>query len=167
MQAGSRVIFNYVRAQAEAERLAMECGADLCHTVQADLNGTAAAESLVRAAVERFGGLDILVANHGIWPPKDAPVDEMSDAQWRGTVAVNLDSYFTDGNGDPLTFTPNLAGLPAWVSYDPASHVLSGTPPIDNAGPVVVPLTVDDGRGGVIRVTVTLAPVNPGPHVVT
>ena len=36
-----------------------------------------------RPTVKRFGRLDILVANHGIWPPVDAPVDQMTDAQWR------------------------------------------------------------------------------------
>ncbi len=94
VQAGARVVFNYVRAQAEAERRVTECGADLCHAVQANLNGTAAAAPLVRAAVERFGGLDILVANHGLWPPDDVAIDRMSDEQWRTTVAVNLDSVF-------------------------------------------------------------------------
>src|SRR5205814_10465747 len=68
VQAGARVVFNYVRSRSEAEGLTVELGADLCHAVQADLSGTAAAEPLVRAAVERFGELDVLVANHGFWP---------------------------------------------------------------------------------------------------
>ena len=41
-----------------------------------------------------FGRLDILVANHGVWPPQDAPIEKMSDAQWRSTMAINLDSVF-------------------------------------------------------------------------
>ena len=94
VQAGARVVFNYVRAQAEADRLVAEFGADLCHAVQADLRGTATAEPLVRAAVERFGGLDVLIANHGVWPSEDAPVDQMSDDQWHTTMAVNLDGVF-------------------------------------------------------------------------
>jgi 3-oxoacyl-[acyl-carrier protein] reductase len=44
--------------------------------------------------VERFGRLDILVANHGVWPAEDVPIDQMRDSQWRNTVAVNLDSVF-------------------------------------------------------------------------
>jgi len=93
VRAGARVVFNYQRAQAEALRLVEECGADRCHAVQADLTGTSNAEPLVRAAVERFGALDTLVVNHGIWLD-DAPVDQMSDEQWRTTLAVNLDSAF-------------------------------------------------------------------------
>ena len=42
----------------------------------------------------RFGRLDILVANHGVWPATDMPVDEMPDEQWRNTVSINLDSVF-------------------------------------------------------------------------
>jgi 3-oxoacyl-[acyl-carrier protein] reductase len=94
VQAGARVVFNYVRAKAEAERLAGQCGTDLCHAVQADLSGTESAEPLVRATVEHFGGLDILVANHGIWPSDDLPIDSMTEEQWRTTVSVNLDSVF-------------------------------------------------------------------------
>lgn len=92
--AGAKVVFNYQAAQAQAEALAREVGAENCRAVQCDLSTTEAAEGLVSATVAAFGQLDILVANHGIWPPEDAPVDHMSDAQWHRTVAVNLDSVF-------------------------------------------------------------------------
>src|SRR5579863_3313088 len=71
VRAGARVVFNYTRAKSEAEQLVRECGADLCHAVQADLTGAANAEALVSAAVERFGTLEALVINHGVWPPND------------------------------------------------------------------------------------------------
>ena len=45
--------------------------------VQSDLIGEGAEEMLVEEAVTRFGHLDILVVNHGIWPPHDQPIDEM------------------------------------------------------------------------------------------
>jgi len=94
VRAGARVVFNYVRAQSEAQRLVAECGADLCYAVRADLTGTGGAESLVHAAVERFGSLDALVVNHGVWQSEDVAIDKMSDEQWRTTIAVNLDSTF-------------------------------------------------------------------------
>ncbi len=62
--------------------------------MQSDLIGEGAEEMLVEEAVTRFGHLDILVVNHGIWEPHDQPVDQMSDEQWRSTMAVNLDSAF-------------------------------------------------------------------------
>ncbi len=94
VRAGARVVFNYARAQSEAQRLVEECGADRCQAVQADLAGTANAESLVNAAVKRFGSLDALVVNHGIWPSEEVDIDQMTDEQWRTTLAINLDSTF-------------------------------------------------------------------------
>lgn len=95
VQAGAKVVFNYQSAKAQAEDLVRECGAEHCHAQQCDLEGTEPAGKLVAAAIARFGRLDILVANHGIWPPEDAPIDRMSDEQWRRTIAVNLDSVFS------------------------------------------------------------------------
>jgi 3-oxoacyl-[acyl-carrier protein] reductase len=92
--AGAKVVFNYQSAKAQAEALVRECGASNCRAVQCDLSTPAAAGELVSAAVAAFGRLDILVANHGIWPPEDAPVDRMSDEQWHRTIAINLDSVF-------------------------------------------------------------------------
>jgi 3-oxoacyl-[acyl-carrier protein] reductase len=94
VQAGAEVVFNYHRAKDAAAKLVSECGAERCHAVACDLTGTETARSLVDAAVARFGRLDILVANHGVWPAEDVGVENMSDAQWRNTLAVNLDSVF-------------------------------------------------------------------------
>ena len=92
--AGAKVVFNYQTAKAHAEALVQECGAENCRAVQSDLSTTEGAQQLVAAAISAFGRLDILVANHGIWPPEDAPIDKMSDDQWHRTIAVNLDSVF-------------------------------------------------------------------------
>ena len=94
VQAGARVMFNYQKAEAEGNKLAKECGADRCAAVRCDLEGTETAKQLVNETVQRFGSLDILVANHGIWPPEDKGIDGMTNEQWRRTVAVNLDSVF-------------------------------------------------------------------------
>ena len=88
------MVFNYQSAQAQAEDLVRECGPANCRAVQSDLSTTAAAQKLVATAMDSFGRLDILVANHGIWPPEDAPIDRMSDEQWHRTIAINLDSVF-------------------------------------------------------------------------
>jgi 3-oxoacyl-[acyl-carrier protein] reductase len=93
--AGAKVVFNYQSAREQAEALVRKLGTENCRAVQCDLSTTAAAEQLVAAAIAAFGRLDVLVANHGIWPPEDAAVDRMSDAQWHRTVAVNLDAVFS------------------------------------------------------------------------
>jgi 3-oxoacyl-[acyl-carrier protein] reductase len=92
--ADARVAFNYRAAGAEAEALAMECGPKNCHPIQQELASAQQGTELVEKAVRHFGKLDILVVNHGIWPPEDAPIATMSDDQWRKTMDVNLDSVF-------------------------------------------------------------------------
>jgi 3-oxoacyl-[acyl-carrier protein] reductase len=92
--AGARVLFNYERSKAPSEQLVKDLGEDNCAAVSCNLSGTGTAHELVAAAVKRFGRLDILVANHGVWPPQDAPIETMSDAQWRSTMSINLDSVF-------------------------------------------------------------------------
>lgn len=92
--AGALVLFNYKKAWIEAGKLVEELGSTKCSAVECDLSGTGTAQELIEAAVKRFGRLDILVANHGVWPAEEMPVDEMADEQWRNTVAINLDSVF-------------------------------------------------------------------------
>src|SRR5947209_10653421 len=94
VQAGARVLFNYEKSRTEAEKLVGECGGDSCAAVACNLDGTRTAQDLVTEAVRRFGRLDILVANHGVWPPEDIPIERMPDEQWRRTVSINLDAVF-------------------------------------------------------------------------
>jgi 3-oxoacyl-[acyl-carrier protein] reductase len=94
VEAGARVLFNFEKAKDSAEKLVAELGADNCAAMQCSLSGTETAQTLIEGAVKRFGRLDVLVVNHGVWPPVDAPVDRLSDDQWRNTVAINLDSVF-------------------------------------------------------------------------
>ncbi len=95
VRAGARVVFNYQQARAEAEKLVDECGGEKkCLAVQADLSSCEAARPLIQTAVERFGKLNIVVGNHGVWPPQDTAIDQMPEEQWRSTLAINLDSMF-------------------------------------------------------------------------
>jgi 3-oxoacyl-[acyl-carrier protein] reductase len=95
IEAGARVAFSYRQARDRAEALARECGgADRCVSIEQELSTPADGRCLVAAAVKAFGRLDILVVNHGVWPADDAPIAQMSDEQWRTTLAVNLDSVF-------------------------------------------------------------------------
>lgn len=59
-----------------------------------DLAEPEGVEEIFKRVDAEFGGLDILVANAGIWPARSVPIAEMSTAQWRRTVAVNLDGVF-------------------------------------------------------------------------
>jgi len=94
VEAGARVLFNYEKAQAAAEKLVREGGDQNCAAIACNLEGTKSAQELVAATVKRFGRLDVLVANHGIWPADDVAIDKMNDEHWRRTLAINLDSVF-------------------------------------------------------------------------
>jgi 3-oxoacyl-[acyl-carrier protein] reductase len=92
--AGAKVAFSYRNAGPQAEALAKECGAAECYPIASDLKNPEAARALVAETVRHFGQLDILVANHGVWPPDDVPIERMSDEQWRSTMSINLDGVF-------------------------------------------------------------------------
>ena len=92
---GARVAFSYEKARDRAEALAAECGGPgRCLAIQQQLSSPGDGRALVAAAVRAFGRLDVLVANHGIWEPADAPIASMTESQWRRTLGVNLDSVF-------------------------------------------------------------------------
>ena len=96
--AGAQVLFNYQKARPQAEAVVAGCNAGAgtarCVAIQAELSGKAGALAMVEAALENFGKVDILIANHGIWPPRDVPIDQMAEEQWKQTMSVNLDSVF-------------------------------------------------------------------------
>lgn len=92
--AGAKVVFNYQKAAGTARNVVRVCGEKSCAAVQADLDTAKSAKSLIESAVKKFGRLDCLVVNHGIWPPDDVPVNEMTDEQWRRSIGINLDSVF-------------------------------------------------------------------------
>jgi len=93
-EAGAKVVFNYQRAREAADKLVAQCGAERTAAIQAELDGRGGEKQLIDAALNQFGRVDVLVVNHGIWPSQDAPIDQLSEEQWRRTIAVNLDSVY-------------------------------------------------------------------------
>jgi 3-oxoacyl-[acyl-carrier protein] reductase len=94
-QAGARVAFSYLQAAQPAHELSAQCGGpSLCLPIQQELASPEDGEALVAATLAEFGDLDILVANHGIWPPNETSVANMTSAQWRRTLDTNVASVF-------------------------------------------------------------------------
>jgi 3-oxoacyl-[acyl-carrier protein] reductase len=89
-QLGARVAVNYLRNEAAARETvaAVEQAGGQAYAARADVSLPDEAGRIVDEAVERFGGLDIAVVNHGIWTP--APIETMTPAQWDETLQVNL-----------------------------------------------------------------------------
>jgi 3-oxoacyl-[acyl-carrier protein] reductase len=128
--AGAKVVFSYQKARPQAEALARECGGANCHAVLSNLDSPEAARALVAETVKHFGRLDILVANHGVWPPEDVAIERMTDEQWGSTMAINLDAVFgLVKHGVAQMKSQARAGITAGhdvSSSDMSSHAISG-----------------------------------------
>lgn len=94
VEAGAKVVFSYRERIYQAQAMVHEYGKENCHAVQADLVSVESGRELVAAAVARFGRLDHLVVNHGIWPSESVAINDMTESQWLRTVDTNLNSVF-------------------------------------------------------------------------
>lgn len=94
---GVDVAIGYRSRRADAESLVASLRDQ--HGVNAfahasDISTMDGATELVERATSALGGLDFFVGSAGIWPPDDVSFAEMTDAQWRRTMAENVDSVF-------------------------------------------------------------------------
>ncbi|MFO0632941.1 MAG: SDR family oxidoreductase [Nannocystaceae bacterium] len=93
-RAGADVVVNFVGNEAEAVAVAEQitaCGVRaLVH--RADVSSEREVVDMVDRAVRELGTLDILVANAGL--QRDAPLHEMTLAQWQRVLDVNLTGQF-------------------------------------------------------------------------
>jgi 3-oxoacyl-[acyl-carrier protein] reductase len=69
-----------------------ECQSENIMTISLDVADSDAVRHSVRACVERFGHVDILVANAGVFPRKSFV--EITDEEWRRTFVINVDGVF-------------------------------------------------------------------------
>ncbi len=95
-RSGADVAITYHARAREAEATAAEIralGRRAC-VAGGDLADSAVAQRLASALEREFGGLDILVANAGVWPAEEVRLGDMGLERWRTTVQANLDSVF-------------------------------------------------------------------------
>ena len=64
----------------------------IAHAVAADVSRQADMQAMARAAVETFGGIDILCANAGIFPA--SPLSSMTEADFDAVMGTNLKGTF-------------------------------------------------------------------------
>jgi NAD(P)-dependent dehydrogenase (short-subunit alcohol dehydrogenase family) len=92
-EAGARVVaadLDGPAADATAAAVAQAGGGEAVG-VQADVGDAAAVDAMVAAAVDRFGGVDVLVNNAGIYAGLTrAPFHELDEAEWDRVIRVNL-----------------------------------------------------------------------------
>lgn len=95
-RAGASVGIAYRSRESEAREVVEACLSLGVHAWShgGDLGDPTQAEALFVRGDEELGGLDIFVGNHGIWPPLDTAIVDMSDDQWHSTISANLHSIF-------------------------------------------------------------------------
>lgn len=94
-EAGANVVVNYLQASEEAEKVVEEAknfGVQ-AFAVQADVGKFADAKRLTDETLEKFGKIDILIANAGIW--EGSPINEMSEEIWDKVLEANLKGTWT------------------------------------------------------------------------
>jgi 3-oxoacyl-[acyl-carrier protein] reductase len=85
---GARVVLGDVNLEATESAATQLGGDDVAAAVRCDVTSAADVDTLVAAAVERFGGLDIMVNNAGI--TRDATMRKMTEDQFDQVIAVHL-----------------------------------------------------------------------------
>ena len=89
---GASVVFTYRSSSEKADAIVAELGSDKVMAVQSDASKMEDAEALIKATVEKFERIDILINNAGI--TKDTLMLRMSEEHWDDVMDVNLKSVF-------------------------------------------------------------------------
>ncbi|MHA1582831.1 MAG: SDR family NAD(P)-dependent oxidoreductase [Candidatus Baldrarchaeia archaeon] len=90
---GAKVIIHYFRNEEKARKLALELDTETL-VVGADLSDEKQVEEMFKEIEEKWGRIDILVCNHGIWPEEHVEIINMDYSRWKHTLAVDLDGVF-------------------------------------------------------------------------
>ncbi len=91
-EGGADVVVNYLSNEAEALETVGMCKAKGVGaiTVQADVSEFIGAQAIAKQTLERFGRIDLLVCNAGVWD--GAPIEDMSEELWNKVINTNLKS---------------------------------------------------------------------------
>jgi len=129
-QHGSKVLIvarDLKTAESCAAELAREGGT--ISTFAADVSSLKDMEAMAKTANDRHGGIDVLCANAGIFPP--AKLEDMSPEQWDAVMSVNLKGsflsvkacvpYLKNSSQPRIVLTSSITGpvtgYPGWTHY--------------------------------------------------
>ncbi|WP_139978501.1 3-oxoacyl-ACP reductase [Nocardioides litoris] len=91
-RAGARVVLNDLPGAADdAAAEVRDLGAEVA-VVEGDVSDSSVAEAMVKAAVDGFGSLEVVVNNAGM--TRDRMLFNMSDEEWDDVVRVHLRGHF-------------------------------------------------------------------------
>jgi 3-oxoacyl-[acyl-carrier protein] reductase len=119
-ECGADVGIGYRSREADAADVVRQAAARgvRAFAQSADIATRAGAEALFERAAREFGGLDLFVANAGVWPADDIPLAEMPESRWEFTMTQNVASMYYTGraaarrlsDGGRLVFVSSTAG---------------------------------------------------------
>ena len=128
--AGCKVLV-VARTQTEAERVAAEIAAEggTARAFAADVQRAADMAAMAQAAIDAFGGIDILCANAGIFPA--AKLGSMTEADFDAVIGTNLKGTFLAVSAClasmkarkagriilTSSITGPITGYPGWAHY--------------------------------------------------
>lgn len=116
----------------------VESAGGAMHAERADVRDLPALRSAVAAGMERFGRLDVIVANAGTYSP--GPVQWLTSEAWDETIGINLTGVFNtvragakrlieQDRGGAIVITSSTAGLRGFYgspAYNAAKHGVVG-----------------------------------------
>ena len=116
----------------------VESAGGAMHAERADVRDLDALRTAVRGGMDRFGRLDIIVANAGTYSP--GPVQWLTSEAWDETIGINLTGVFNtvragvnrileQGEGGAIVITSSTAGLRGFYgspAYNAAKHGVVG-----------------------------------------
>jgi len=93
-EAGADVVVNYVRDNPSSQDVITTISSKGVRAlaIQADVSQEPQVEAMFAKMLAEFGTIDILVNNAGL--QKDAPLEQMTLAQWNTVIGVNLTGQF-------------------------------------------------------------------------
>lgn len=132
---GARVL-GVSRTAAELDTLAHAAGVE---TLSASLADATGCRAVAAQAVERLGGVDVLVHAAGVDTHREQPIWLQDETVWPETMAVNADAAFeltrllagpmTERGWGRIVFVSSTAGLtggPACSAYVASKHAVIG-----------------------------------------
>jgi len=115
------------RAVGNARMIASSSDPDYI-TVQGDIGDPEVARKLVHIAIERFGRVDTLINNAGIWRP--GKIEDISEETYRQVMRTNLDSVFFATQAAVPTMKKQGGGHVVQISTSLVEHALQSVPAV-------------------------------------
>lgn len=133
---GASVVINYSSDARSAEELVKTIGSDRALAVQANVGKIPEIEKLMKQTVDKFGKIDILIANAGVAPNKD--LEQTTEEDFDMTMELNVKGPYFLCQVSSSTYLPwrfvslfydadsgieSRTSHGTWLPHHPALHI--------------------------------------------